>query len=119
MLFRSHKVIEFAASLPEGIKMNGLSTKSLLKKVAANLVPSEAVYRRKMGFGVPIGRWLKNEMREFTKEILLSDRSLNRGMFNADVVHRYVSEHLDNRKDHSFRLWTLLMLELWTSRFID
>jgi asparagine synthase (glutamine-hydrolysing) len=117
--FLDHKVIEFAASLPEGIKMNGLSTKSLLKKVAANLVPSEAVYRRKMGFGVPVGRWLKNEMREFTKEVLLSDRSLNRGMFDADVVRRYVSEHLDNRKDHSFRLWTLLMLELWTSRFID
>src|SRR5687768_7872639 len=57
--FLDHKVIEFAASLPESLKMSGFGTKSFLKKVAATLVPRDAVYRRKMGFGVPVGKWFR------------------------------------------------------------
>jgi asparagine synthase (glutamine-hydrolysing) len=111
--FLDHKVIEFAASLPENIKMSRFETKSLLKKVAANLVPREAVYRKKMGFGVPIGDWFRGEMKDFVREVLLSEKSLNRGVIRPEMLKRYVNEHTSAEKDHAFKLWTLLMFELW------
>ncbi|HEY2866162.1 MAG TPA: asparagine synthase-related protein, partial [Pyrinomonadaceae bacterium] len=114
-----HKVIEFAASLPENLKMQRFQTKSLLKKVAAKLVPPEVVYRRKMGFGVPVGKWFREGMKDFVREILLAKESLNRGIVKPDVMRRYVLEHTNGERDHQFQIWTLLMLELWFKRFID
>lgn len=117
--FLDHKVIEFAASLPEKIKMWRLRPKSLLKKVASTLVPSDVVYRRKMGFGVPISSWFRGEMREFVRATLLSERSLKRGIIREEVLKQYVDEHIKGERDHGSQIWTLLMLELWFQRFID
>ncbi len=117
--FLDHEVIEFAASLPESIKMKRLETKSLLKRVAARLVPKEVVYRRKMGFGVPIGNWLRTDMKDFVKEILLSEKSLKRGITKPEVVTRYLDEHVSAKRDRTFQIWALLMLELWFQQFID
>lgn len=117
--FLDHKLIEFAASLPESLKMRRFETKSLLKKAAARLVPKEVIYRRKMGFGVPIGSWFRNEMKDFVREVLLSEKSLKRGIVKPEMLEKYVDEHLSAERDHSFQLWTLLMLELWFQRFID
>ena len=117
--FLDHKVIEFAASLPESLKMSGVETKSFLKKVAATLVPKEAIYRRKMGFGVPVGKWFRGEMKGFVREILLSEVSLKRGIIRPEMLRRYVDEHTAGERDHAFRIWALLMLELWYQRFID
>ncbi len=117
--FLDHNVIEFAASLPESMKLSGVETKSFLKKAAAQLVPKEAVYRRKMGFGVPVGKWFRGEMKDFVREILLSQSSLNRGIVKPEILRRYVDEHTNGDRDHAFRIWALLMLELWYQRFID
>ncbi len=117
--FLDHKVIEFAASLPSSLKMGRFETKSLLKKVAARLVPKEVIYRKKMGFGVPVGNWFRGEMKGFVSDILLSEKALNRGIVKPEMVTRYVNEHINADRDHAFRIWTLLMLELWFQRFID
>lgn len=114
-----HKVIEFAASLPEGIKQRGADTKTLLKKVAARLVPKDVVYRQKMGFGVPLKYWLGNELYGFTRDVLLSDRATSRGLFHAAYVERLISEQKADLRDNTWRIWTLLQLELWFQRFID
>ena len=117
--FLDHKLIEFAASLPEDLKMSGVGTKSLLKKVAARVVPKDVIYRRKMGFGVPVGKWFRGEMKDFVRSILLSESSLKRGIVRPEILERYVNEHIAGERDHSFQLWTFLMLELWFQRFID
>jgi asparagine synthase (glutamine-hydrolysing) len=117
--FLDHKVIEFAASLPENLKMKGFETKSLLKKVAARLVPKEVIYRRKMGFGVPIGNWFRGEMKSFVKDVLLSEKSLQRNIVKPEFIEKYVREHTTAEKDHTFQIWTLLMLEMWFQKFID
>lgn len=117
--FLDHNLIEFAATLPENLKMRGVETKSLLKKVAARLVPREVIYRRKMGFGVPVGKWFRGEMKDFVKDVLLSETSLRRGIVKPEAMERYVAEHTTGLRDHSFQIWTLLMLELWFQRFID
>jgi asparagine synthase (glutamine-hydrolysing) len=117
--FLDHHVIEFAASLPEKFKLRGLTTKYLLKKVLRKLLPSENLDRRKMGFGVPIGHWFRGKMQPFLREVVLSEKALNRGLFKPEIVRQLVAQHTEGKRDYSHQLWTLLMLELWFQRFID
>jgi asparagine synthase (glutamine-hydrolysing) len=84
-----------------------------------DIVPGENLTRRKMGFGVPIGYWFRGSMKSFLRETLLSEKSLERGFFKPERVRAIVDEHIDHRTDHSHRLWSLMMLELWFQRFID
>lgn len=114
-----HKVIEFAASLPENLKLKGAENKSLLKKVGVRLVPREVLYRKKMGFGVPIANWLRGELKDFLRDNLLSEKFAKRGILKQDVVEKMINEHLSGEKDNYNQLWTILMLELWFQRFID
>ncbi|HEX5884598.1 MAG TPA: asparagine synthase (glutamine-hydrolyzing), partial [Pyrinomonadaceae bacterium] len=117
--FLDHHVIEFAASLPQKLKLRGLTSKYLLKKVLKKLLPSENLNRRKMGFGVPIGHWFRGKMQPFLREIVLSEKALNRGLFKPEAVRQLVELHARGERDYSHQLWTLLMLELWFNRFID
>lgn len=117
--FLDHKLMEFAASIPEKMKLRRLTTKYLLKKVLKKIVPEQNLTRRKMGFGVPIGYWFRGAMQPFLREALLSEKSLSRGFFQPDRVRHLIDEHVEQRADHSHRLWSLLMLELWFQRFID
>jgi asparagine synthase (glutamine-hydrolysing) len=117
--FLDHHVIEFAASLPENLKLRGLTTKYLLKRVLKKLLPAENLDRRKMGFGVPIGHWFRGRLQPFLRETLLSEKSLKRELFKPEIVRQMVELHTRGERDHSHQLWTLLMLELWFQRFID
>ncbi len=117
--FLDHKVVEFAASLPEDIKLRGTETKYLLKKVASKLVPREVLYRKKMGFGVPLTHWFRGELKDFLRENLLSEKFFKRGIVKPEVVKILVEEHIGGKRDHVWQLWTLLMLELWFQKFID
>ncbi len=117
--FLDHHVIEFAASLPEGLKLRRLTTKYLLKKALAKLLPPENLRRAKMGFGVPVGHWFRAEMQGFLRENILSERSARRGFFRPEAVRRLVDLHTRGERDYTHQLWTLLMLELWFQRFID
>jgi asparagine synthase (glutamine-hydrolysing) len=117
--FLDHHVIEFAASLPEKMKLRGLTTKYLLKKVLKKLLPAENIDRRKMGFGVPVGHWFRGKLQPFLRETLLSEKSLGRGLFKPEAVKRLIELHRRGERDYGQQLWTLLMLELWFQRFID
>jgi asparagine synthase (glutamine-hydrolysing) len=117
--FLDHHVIEFAASLPENLKLRGLTTKYILKKTLQKLLPSENLTRGKMGFGVPIGHWFRGQMQPFLRENLLSERAGGRGLFRPEAVRRMVELHTRGERDYTHPLWTLLMLELWFQRFID
>jgi asparagine synthase (glutamine-hydrolysing) len=117
--FLDHHLMEFAASLPEKLKLRRLTTKYLLKRVLKKLVPAENLNRSKMGFGVPIGHWFRGAMQPFLRETLLSEKALSRGLFQPAVVRQLIDEHVSIKGDHSHRLWSLLMLELWFERFID
>jgi asparagine synthase (glutamine-hydrolysing) len=117
--FLDHHVIEFAASLPERLKLRGLTTKYILKKTLRKLLPPENLSRGKMGFGVPVGHWFRGQMQGFLRENLLSERAARRGLFRPEVVARMVELHTRGERDHTHQLWTLLMLELWFQRFVD
>jgi asparagine synthase (glutamine-hydrolysing) len=116
--FLDHEVMEFAARLPVSLKLRGGQLKHLLKRTFADLLPAENVKRRKMGFGVPLGAWFRGELREMAMDTLLSTRALQRGYFRPVALTRMLSEHLKTTADHSFKLWNLLMLELWHQEFL-
>ena len=117
--FLDHHVIEFAASLPEHLKLRGLTTKSLLKRVLKKLLPAENLERPKMGFGVPLGHWFRGAMQPFLRDTLLSERAARRGLFKQPQVARLIEQHTRGERDLAQQLWTLLALELWFQRFID
>jgi asparagine synthase (glutamine-hydrolysing) len=117
--FLDHKVMEFAAALPPGLKLRGSQTKYFLKRAFADLLPREIRERRKMGFGVPLHRWLRQELKQPAYDILLGSRSIGRGYFKPAAVRQLLDEHIGLRADHSYRIWALLLLELWHRMFID
>jgi asparagine synthase (glutamine-hydrolysing) len=117
--FLDHKVMEFCARLPSGYKLRGMRLKYLLKKVGARLLPAKTSHRRKMGFGVPVGYWMRGELRSWVEDVLLSPRALKRGYFQPEALRQVVWAHLDGRRDHSRELWSLLWLEMWHRQFLD
>jgi len=117
--FLDHHLMEFAASLPAEYKLRRFIKKYILKKAVENIIPKDNIYRRKMGFAVPVGRWFRGELKGFLQETLLSQDSLKRGYFKPDKIKDIVFQHTSGQKDWSFQLWSLLMLELWHQRFQD
>ncbi len=117
--FLDHDVIEFVARLPRRMKLHGMQAKYLLKRAFADVLPRENMRRRKMGFGVPIGTWLRGPLWPLAYDVLLAPRAFERGYFQPAAVRRLVMEHMARRTDHSVALWALLMLELWHREFID
>jgi len=111
--FLDHELMECAATIPFNLKVRRTVKKYILKRALGDLLPDTILHRPKMGFGVPIDRWLRRELRDLVCDTLLSPRALGRGYFAADVVRRMVVEHIHGRARWHYLLWTLLMLELW------
>ena len=114
-----HRVAEFAARLPQRMKLRGLVQKHLLKHAFRGILPETVLRRKKMGFGVPIDRWLRGELREMTHDLLLDPRALARGWFDAAALRRLLDEHERQTAFHHHRLWSLLVLELWHRTYVD
>lgn len=114
-----HEVMEFAAALPVGHKVRGANAKYVLKHAFADLLPRENVKRRKMGFGVPVGTWMRGALRPLLEDALRPTQVVQRGYFKPESVNRLLTEHMACRADHTAALWSLLMLELWHREFPD
>jgi asparagine synthase (glutamine-hydrolysing) len=113
-----HKVLEFAASLPPEFKVSGKQTKRVLKAAFAKALPSEILNRKKAGFPVPYGKWLRNGLGHDVKDVLLSSDSIQRAYFEKGEVNRLLEA--DSRTgNHSKEIFSLLVLELWHRRFLD
>lgn len=116
--FLDHKLVELAASIPVNLRLNGRVTKYILKRAARGLLPDAIIDRPKHGFGVPLGAWLRRDMR-LVREVLLDTRTLERGLLNTAAVQRLIDDHASGARDHGQRLWGLLTLEWWYRLFID
>lgn len=117
--FLDHKLMEFVAKLPAEYKMRRFLKKYILKKAVSDLIPQENIHRKKMGFGVPVGEWFRDDLKGFLREMLFSKTSLGREYFKPAVIKKMVEQHISKQKDYTFCLWALLMLELWHQRFMD
>lgn len=114
-----HKLIEFVTRVPASLKLAGLETKHLLKSAVKDLVPAEILNRAKQGFGVPIQEWINQQLRSRIRDTLSDARTRQRGYVDSRYVDVLLDEHERGRRDHSMRLWSLVMLELWHRQFLD
>ncbi len=117
--FLDHRVVELAARMPLKFKRNGKQGKQILLDTFGDLLPASIQSRPKMGFGVPLDSWFRNELKPLLFDVLLDQKSLERGWFRPEAVRKLVDEHVAAKWDHSYRLWNLLILELWQQTFID
>lgn len=119
--FLDHRVVEFALSLPPGrkLRLRAGRSKILLKSAFSDLLPPEIARRPKMGFGVPLDRWFRGPLQEELRSTLLDPVALGRGLFRPEAVQLLIDEHVQAKRDHAYRLWGLMMLELWFRRYLD
>ena len=116
--FLDHKLVEFTARLPEKFKIRGKTTKWILREAMRGVLPAEILTRKKMGFPVPFGNWLRREFRTVVDEFVLSERALDRGIFDADFVRQLVARH-NAGENHDERMWFLINFEIWQRQFIE
>ncbi|MFA5027176.1 MAG: asparagine synthase C-terminal domain-containing protein, partial [Candidatus Methylomirabilota bacterium] len=117
--FCDHRLIETSLALSPSQKMPRLRLKGLLKAAFADTLPPDVLTHRKQGFMIPLGRWLRTDLRETMEDLLSSDRIRSRGLFDAEIVRQMKESHLSGISMHSDRLWTLMMLELWMQEYLD
>jgi asparagine synthase (glutamine-hydrolysing) len=108
---------EFANSLPSRFKLHGLTRKFILKKALEKKLPREIIYRRKKGFGIPLTKWLRDDLRPVLLDLFSEDRMKKEGLFNISYVKTLMNEHFEGRRDNRKQLWTLLMFEQWRQRY--
>ncbi len=119
--FLDHRVVELAMTMPVShkLRIRGGRSKVVLKQAFRDLLPPQIRSRPKMGFGVPLDRWFRGALKEEIRTVLLDPIAIGRGLFRPEVVTTLIDEHVHGKRDHAYRLWTLLMLELWFRNHID
>jgi len=112
-----HHVVEYAASLPSRLKLRGTQTKVIFKDAIRSLLPPEIVDRRKMGFAVPVGAWLRRDLRDMVSQYALATGERH-DLFDGAVVQKWWSEHQSGRRDRTTELWGILVFNMWHDRFV-
>jgi len=112
-------LVEFAASIPLGLKQRGSEGKWILKKAMEPYLPHEVIYRPKTGFSAPIRRWMQYDWREFLGDLLSTDSLQRRGLFDPDAVHRLIENNDAGKVDASYTLLSLLCIEIWCRSYLD
>jgi len=117
--FLDHKLVEFAASLPERMKLRGFTTKYILRRSMKGVLPDQILTRPKMGFPVPLQRWFRGPYSWIVDKYVLDERAAARNLFDRTFVQRLVAEHRAGTHNHSERLWMLINFEIWMRQFLD
>ena len=114
-----YKVVEFAASIPGAMKLQGRDLKHILKVVAARYLPRKLIDREKQGFGFPLGRWMCTDLQPFIRNLFAESRFIDQGIFDAAHVHGIIDEHMAGGANHDYRLWILINLEFWYRLYFE
>ena len=117
--FLDKELVEFSTIVPPNLKMKGTITKYILKKVAERYLPKDVIYRPKAGFGVPIRRWIKEELDEMINDRLSPDKIRARGIFDENAVWKMINDNKKNRVDAAYPILSLLAIESWMIQFSD
>jgi len=115
--FMDTAVVEFVNNLPYNFKYRGLTGKYILKQFMVDKLPPGIAKRAKRGFGIPLARWLKNELRGLCRELLSEERIKREGLFNAKYVSGLMDDHFSGKKDNRKLLWTLMVFQMWQDNF--
>jgi len=117
--FTDHKLIEFALHLPQSFKVHGLGTKWLLRRAMNGILPPEILNKKKTGFTAPVPYWVTRELKPLITQLLAPEVVQRRGIFRPEPIARLIRDHAENKRDNSYRIWALLMLEIWLRMYFD
>lgn len=114
-----HRVVELGLALPDRLKTRGKTGKIALRRAFADALPDSILRRGKRGFGVPVARWFREDLRDLAGDVLLDARARSRGQLRPETVERLLRDHQAGAADHGARLWALVMLELWQRFYVE
>jgi len=115
--FLDWQLVEYVNSLPNEFKTKGWQTKYLLKELMKDRLPHEIVFRPKKGFGIPVAKWIKSDLKNFVLDIFSKSRIKKEGIFNYSYINQLLKEHFKSQKDNRKALWTLIVFELWLKKW--
>lgn len=116
--FLDHRVLEFAARLPNDFKYSDGIKKRILRDIVYEYVPKEKMDRPKMGFAIPIASWLQNELRPLVEEYCSTDRLKEHGLFNEVIIEKLLRDFYLGKKEYDFKVWYLLMFQMWYDKWM-
>lgn len=116
--FLDHRVVELAFTMPGALKLNKGRTKYILKKTFKHLLPPSLHRRPKAGFEIPLGRWLRNDLKFLIKKYLAEDRIRQQDIFEYNIINSLIRDHLDHRTDTSWMLWNLIVFQNWYDNYL-
>ena len=114
-----HRIVEMAVNLPARMKLQRGQTKVILRKAMKPYLPEAVLKKPKQGFSIPIKHWLSGPLKPLMIDLLSEDTLRRRAYFQPDTVSNWIKEHLEERANHSHRLWALMVLELWTQKVLE
>jgi asparagine synthase (glutamine-hydrolysing) len=117
--FCSDPMLEFAAKVPFPMKVRGFTGKWILRKAAADILPGSIFKKKRNGFSLPMGKWLKGPLRHLLTVYLSEKVVSGRGIFRPDTIETMIQSHLQGKNDYSLQLWALITLEVWQQIFLD
>jgi asparagine synthase (glutamine-hydrolysing) len=116
--YLDYRVVEFAAGLPNDLKLRGLQTKYLLKRCMTAKLPQPILHRKKEGFSIPMKNWLRQELHPMMQEVLASQRIKKEGLFDAPYIEKLKTEHVNGIANHGHQLWSLMVFEIWRDIYL-
>jgi len=113
-----HRVIEWAAQLPDDYKYHNGIKKHILREIAHQYIPKELLDRPKMGFAIPIGQWMQKELKHLVEEFLSESRIKSQGLFDWTEVNQMKTAFLNGKKEYELKMWYLLMFQMWWDKWM-
>ncbi len=113
-----HKLVEFAATIPQEMRLRDGVTKYIFKHAMRGILPDAIIDRPKRGFAIPLGRWFRGSLEGFANDLLFSSDCRRRGIFNPAYLRKLLAMHKRGR-DLDLHLWTIISFELWCRKFLD
>jgi asparagine synthase (glutamine-hydrolysing) len=113
------ELVEFAARIPSRLKQKGMVGKYIFRKAMEQDLPHDVIYREKTGFGAPLRRWLRNELRDQVDDTLSTTSLKNRGLFSPEAVHSLIAQDRAGRVDGAYTIFALMCFEKWCRMFVD
>jgi len=117
--FTDLKMLELGARIPMEMQLKNGETKYVLKKALEGILPNNIIYRPKSGFGAPLRRWMRHDLRDTVRDVLAPERVRSRGLFSPEAVTRALDANEKGTQDNAYLIYALLNLEIWMQTFID
>jgi asparagine synthase (glutamine-hydrolysing) len=116
--FLDYTFVDFTTSIPPSLKLKRLATKYILKQAMKEKLPPDILARGKKGFGIPVAKWFRSELRTLLQDTLSQDRIKRQGLFDEHTISKLVNDHIRGTKDNRKQLWTLFMFQLWFEKYM-